>query len=144
MKQNLIVLCLLLPFFLGCQTGVFINDSPAAATDIRKAFIQVMGEPRSSSSNGQELISKFHDKRGRVDDSLAKSKSRFYTKLTILGDRRPFKIKIECFHEVKVSPQQYEIIGEDLELAQKTATTIEEALNQSLKGRNVIDDFRAY
>ena len=134
----------MLPLFLGCQTGVFINDSPAAATDIRKAFIQVLGEPRSANYDGKELVSKFHDKRGRVDDSLVKAKSRFYTKLSILGDRRPFKIKIECFHEVKVSPQQYEIIGEDLELAQKTATTIEEALNQSLKGRNVIDDFRAY
>ena len=135
---------LILLLFTGCQTGIFINDSPAAMTDIRKAYVSVMGEPRNTNFNGRELVSKWHDKRGRFEDSLAKAKSRYFTKLSILGDRRPYKIKIEVFHEVRVSPQQYEIVGEDLDQAQKTAQKIEEVLNQRLKGRNVIDDFRAF
>jgi hypothetical protein len=128
----------------GCQTGIFINDSPAAMTDIRKAFVVVMGEPQNTSFNGKELTSKFHDKRGRHDEALSKAKSRYFTRMSILGDRRPYKIKIEVFHEVRISPQQYEIVGEDLDLAQSTAKKIEETLNQSLKNRNVIDDFRAF
>ena len=144
MKSSLLAGLFGLLFLSGCQTGIFINDSPAAMTDIRKAFVVVMGEPRNTNFNGKELTSKLHDKRGRYDETLAKAKSRYFTKMSILGDRRPYKIKIEVFHEVRVSAQQYEIVGEDLDQAQKTAKKIEEVLNQSLKGRNVIDDFRAF
>lgn len=143
--KNFFFLIILSSFLLlGCQTGVFINDSPGAMTDIRKAFVAVMGEPQDTNYNGRELTSKFHDKRGRHDEALAKAKARYFTKMSILGDRRPYKIKIEVFHEVRYSPQQYEIVGEDLDLAEIMAKKIEETLNQSLKGRNVIDDFRAF
>lgn len=138
----LTLFCLFL--FSGCQTGVFINDSPGALTDIRKAFVSVLGEPQNTSRDGRELTSNFHDKRGRNDEALAKAKARYFTMMSILGDRRPYKVKIEVFHEVRVSPQQYEIVGEDLDLAEIMAKKIEETLNQSLKGRNVIDDFRAF
>ncbi|MFN8846323.1 MAG: hypothetical protein ACK5V3_03655 [Bdellovibrionales bacterium] len=131
-------------FVSGCQTGIFINESPAAMTDIRKAFVSVFGEPRAANYNGQVLRSQYHDKRNRVDSELATAKSRYFTQLSILGDRRPYKIKIEVFFEAQVAPQQYEIIGEDNEMAQKTADKIQEVLHQSLKGRNVIDDFRAF
>ena len=131
-------------FTTGCQTGIFINESPAAMTDIRKAFVGIFGEPRTANYNGQILISQFHDKRNRVDPELATAKSRYFTQLSILGDRRPYKIKIEVFYEARVAPQEYEIIGEDTDMAQKTADKIQEVLNQSLKGRNVIDDFRAF
>ncbi len=143
-RQFVLILSLIFLGLAGCQTGVFINESPAAMTDIRKAFITVMGEPRSGNYNGQEILSKYHDKRGRTDESLAKAKSRFFTRLSILGDRRPYKIKVEVFHEVLVEPQLYEVIGEDMDQAQKIADKIQEVLNQSLKGRNVIDDFRAF
>ncbi len=129
---------------VGCQTGVFIRESPAAMTDIRKAFVVIFGEPRSTSYNGQELISKFHDKRNRIEEGLDKAKTRYFTKLTILGDRRPFQIKVEVFQEVKISGQQYEVIDEDIDMARKTAQKLEDVLNQSLKNRNVIDDFRAF
>ena len=128
----------------ACQTGIFIDESPAAMTDIRKAFVGLFGEPRSANYNGQILVSQYHDKRSRVDQSLATGKTRYYTQLSILGDRRPYRIKIEVFVEAQVAPQEYEIIGEDMELAQKTADRLQEALHQSLKGRNVIDDFRAF
>lgn len=142
LKQILLTAFIIL--ITGCQTGVFIRESPAAMTDIRKAFVVLFGDPRSTSYNGQELISKFHDKRNRVEEGLEKAKTRYFTKLTILGDRRPFQIKVEVFQEVKVSGQQYEIIDEDMEMARKTAQKLEEVLNQSLKNRNVIDDFRAF
>lgn len=128
----------------GCQTGVFIKDSPAALTDIRKAVVVVLGEPRNTSQTGRELTSRFHDRRGRVDNSLEKAKVRYYTLVSILGDRRPYNIKVEVFQEAKVDPMTYQIIGEDQDLAKKTAAKIEEVLNESLKNRNVIDDFRAF
>lgn len=128
----------------ACQTGVFIRESPAAMTDIRKATVTVLGEPRSISYDGREITSKFHDKRGRVDDSLAKAKTRYYTLVTIRGERRPYNIQVEVFQEAKIDAKTYQIIGEDQELAKKTAAKIEQSLNESLKNRNVIDDFKAF
>jgi hypothetical protein len=137
---------ILISFFLtvGCQTGIFIKESPAALTDIRKAFVVVMGQPKSTSQNGRELVSEFHDKKGRVDSGLAKAKNRYFTKITILGERRPYDIKFEVYQEARMEGQEYEVIAEDTELAQKLASQIEKALNESLKNRNVIDDFRAF
>lgn len=134
----------LLATLAGCQTGVFIKDSPAAVADIRKATVVVLGEPRSISQNGRELISKFHDKRGRMDEGLAKANIRYYTMISILGDRRPYNVRVEVFKEAKVEKNRYQIIGEETVLAKKTAKKIEEVLNESLKNRNVIDDFRAF
>lgn len=141
------VKCLLLLAFLltaGCQTGIFIKESPAALTDIRKAVVMVLGQPKRTSENGRELTSEFHDKRGHVDPALAKAKTRYYTHVTILGDRRPYNIKVEVFQEARIAGQHYEVIAEENSLAQKLANQIESALNESLKNRNVIDDFRAF
>ncbi len=137
---------LLLPFLLtvGCQTGIFIKESPAALTEIRKAVVTVLGQPKSTSQNGRELVSEFHDKRGRIDAALSKAKNRYFTKVSILGERRPYDVKVEVFQEGKVEDQYYEVIAEDNELAQKLANQIETTLNESLKNRNVIDDFRAF
>ncbi len=129
---------------IGCQTGIFIKESPAALTDIRKAIVTVIGQPKKTSEDGRELISEFHNKRGQVDPSLAKAKNRFYTRVSILGERRPYDIKIEVFQEARIVDQQYEIITEEIGLAQKLAHQIETTLNESLKDRNVIDDFRAF
>lgn len=139
-------LLLLLPFLLtvGCQTGIFIKESPAALTDIRKAVVTVLGQPKSTSQNGRELVSEFHDKRGRIDSNLSKAKNRYFTKVSILGERRPYDVKVEVFQEGKVEDNYYEVISEDNDLAQKLANQIETSLNESLKNRNVIDDFRAF
>jgi hypothetical protein len=136
---------LFLPFLLivSCQTGIFIKDSTAALTDIRKAVVMVLGQPRKTSLNGRELTSEYQDKQGHPDPSLATAKTRSYTKVTILGERRPYDIKVEVFQEAKID-QQYEIIAENNALAQKLADEIEKTLNESLKNRNVIDDFHAF
>jgi hypothetical protein len=135
---------LLILITAGCQTGIFIKESPAALTEIRKAAVTVIGQPKVTSENGRELISEYHDKKGHFDPALAKGKSRCYTRILILGERRPYDIKVEVFQEVRVENDQYEVIAEDNELAQKLANQIETSLNQSLKNRNIIDDFRAF
>lgn len=128
----------------ACQTGIFIKESPAALTDIRKAVVRVLGQPKATSNNGRELVSEYHDKKGHIDSALSKAKTRYYTRVTILGDRRPYNIKVEVFQEVKIVDQQYEVIGEENGLAQKFANKIETSLNESLKNSNVIDDFRPF
>lgn len=137
---------LLLSFLItaSCQTGIFIKESPAALADIRKAVVGVLGQPKVTSQNGRELLSEYHDKKGKVDESLVKGKTRFYTRVTILGERRPYDIKVEVFQEARMADQMYEIIAEDVDLAQNLANQIEAKLNESLKNRNVIDDFRAF
>lgn len=137
---------LLFSFFIvtGCQTGIFIKETPAALTEIRRAVVTVLGQPKVTSENGRELISEYQDKKGHVDPALAKAKNRYYTVVTILGERRPYDIKVEVFQEVKTEDQQYEVIAEDVDLAQKLANQIETTLNESLKNRNVIDDFKAF
>ncbi len=128
----------------SCQTGIFIRETPAALTNIRKAVVMVLGEPRSVSENGRELVSQYHDRKGKMDPALAHGKSRYYTTVTILGDRRPYDIQVQVFEEARMMSNHYEIIAEDYRLARQRARDIEKALNESLKDRNVIDDFRAF
>lgn len=128
----------------GCQTGIFIKESPAALTEIRKAVVTVLGQPRTTSEDGRQLVSEYHDKKGHTDPGLANSKTRYQTRITILGERRPYNIKVEVFQEARVADKLYDVIAEDNILAQKLANQIEMALNESLKNRNVIDDFRAF
>ena len=129
----------------SCRTdGVFMHEIPGSASDARKAIVSVIGEPKSTSSNGQELVSRYHDKDGQFNEDTKNNKERRFTRITILGDRRPFDLQIEVVIEKKSIEAGYEFFALDEALAKEMATKIKKALNQSLDKRNIIDDFRAF
>lgn len=142
MHKWLLVICAF--FIFGCETtGVIIRETPLNVSDTRKVIASIIGQPRVVSENGRELHSKYYDRKGKVSDSVEKAKERLYTVVTILGDRRPYDIKVEVLTETKVQEGHYELSERDDKQAMKLAAVIKEALYQSQNSRNVIDDFRA-
>ncbi len=136
------VLIFLTAFSLtACQTnGIFIHEVALNASDARKAIVTIIGEPKSISSNGRVLTSRYHDKKGVFLNELKGNEERRYSRISILGDRRPYEVQVEVVIEKKfVEEPQY-----DNAQAQEMADKIRKALNQSLDRRNVIDDFRAF
>lgn len=130
-------------FVLGCQTqGVLLKETPLNLSESRRVISSIIGQPRVMSENGREMISRFYDRRGRYLDSLDKAKERLYTHVTVLGDRRPYDVKVEVFVEEKVADNVFEFSERDNKAAEKVSARIKEALYQSQNNRNVIDDFR--
>jgi hypothetical protein len=136
---------LFLVLSLGCATEetAIISDGEQSLAEIKKAIIAVIGEPRKVSENQREFTSQYFSKKEDPNFDPLKSKTRLFTTMAILGPRRPYDIEIRAFVEVKIKGS-YEQDGEDSETAQKLAKLIQEKLNQSREGRNLIDDFRAF
>lgn len=136
---------LFLIFLTGCETtGIFIKESPKTVTQIRQAVAQVMGTPRFISENGRELISVYYDKNQITHEPDQKVKDRYYTKVVILGERRPYDIQVDVIHERITPGLGFEIIDHNDSIATKIARKIKDRLDQSREDSNVIDDFRAF
>jgi hypothetical protein len=127
--------------FFGCQTtGYFITDSNLPVAETRKAATAVIGPPRLVSLNGRELVSVYHDNKFQSLAEDAKAKFRFYTKVTILGARRPYEINIQVFkEELDPDSRQFVTVGLDDGLSQKRAIEIKKAHNYSLEKNQSID-----
>lgn len=145
MKIFWVPLLLSLFVFVGCQTdGVFLRETPLNVSDTRRAIVSVIGQPRVTSENGRELISKYYDRKGNTDDRVKNDRIRLSTHVTILGDRRPYDIQIEVLVEVRNHEGVYEVVEKDDAKAEKIALEVQKALVQSRDNRNIIDDFRPY
>jgi hypothetical protein len=131
-------------FMAGCQVpGIILRENNIGLSEARKAVVSVIGAPRSVSSNGRELVSKYYDKTKMFIEEVEKVKHRYYTKVTILGDRRPYDIAVLVIYESRIDGI-YEVEHQDDGLATEVAKKIKLALNQSRDQRNVIDDFRSF
>lgn len=139
---------ILLFFYIltGCQTqGVVLRDTPLNISETRKAIASVIGQPRVTSENGREMVSKYYDRKGTKDEEQMKTvRERFSTHITILGDRRPYDIQIEVVVEIRDHDGKYQVVERDEARAQAISIEIQKALVQSRDNRNLIDDFRAY
>jgi hypothetical protein len=131
--------------FAGCQTsGVFLRETPLNVSDTRKAIVSVIGQPRLTSENGRELLSKYYDRKGNSEDQTKNSRERLTTHITILGDRRPYDVQIEVVVEIRDREGIYQVVERDDARAEKIAKEIQKALVQSRDNRNIIDDFKPY
>jgi hypothetical protein len=129
----------------SCQTvehGVLIPETPLNMSDSRKAVQVVIGKPRTISENGRELFSGYYDSWG-LDFDPGKSKERFHTHVLILGDRRPYDIRVIVPVEEKRG-SSYVRVGYDNDRAKKVSEKIKRALTESRDNRNIIDDFKPY
>lgn len=126
---------------MACQTdGIFIREVALNASDARKAIVTVIGEPKSISTNGRVLTSRYHDKKGVFLNELKGNEEHRYSRISILGDRRPYDVQVEVIIEKKNTEE----LKYDNAQAKEMANKIRKALNQGLDRRNVIDDFRAF
>lgn len=146
MKEAFCLFALSLGLFLtGCRTGgVILRETPLSVSETRRVVVSVIGEPRSVSQNGREILSKFYDRKEKAIPRMEMARERFYTHVTILGDRRPYDIQVEVLVEGRNADGAFEVISRDDDRATTIAEKLRQALNQSRDTRNVIDDFRSF
>ena len=131
--------------FSGCTStrGVVLKETPLGISETRRVITSVTGIPRMISENGRELYSQYFDRKGRVDEFLT-ARERLYSKVTILGERRPYSIEVLVIIQNKKADNKFLDVGHDLKRSEELAEKIRAALNESRDKRNIIDDFRPY
>ncbi len=145
MKRLAWLFALTIPVLMsGCRTGVILQETPLGVSETRVAIVTVIGEPRLVSPDGRELYSKFYDKKGNLIGRLEMATERYYTLVSILGDRRPYDLQVEVIIEDRGEDGKFMFFDKDEAKARPIAEKIKKALNQSLGNRNVIDDFRSF
>lgn len=102
---------------------------------------------RSSSANGRELLSQYFlpDKKGYT--SAIEEPVRLTAKIVILGERRPYTVKVYVLREerVKTGGQvKYKVRGQDLRIANAIKNDLQTRLAQRREDLNIIDDFRVF
>lgn len=126
---------LILIFFVGltsCQTGYVISDTPLSLKSTRKAFVVVLGQVRTVSINGREVYSYYHDRNFKTISDPTSVQQRYYTKLIILGPRRPYDVDVQVHEEVKSEETGgYEDLGIDEDLSEIRSEAVKKVLNQS-------------
>lgn len=152
----LIVTGLLVSFVTsGCsskrrgRSAVVVDEVMAPLSKIIQAVAYALpGGVRASSENRRTYTSKYVDLKGNRWDLLGKNRHRAFVEVTILSDRRPYIIEISAFVEERettdVLDQEFVEVGESRQLAEKVTKKLMFRLEDSRKGRNLIDDFRAF
>ncbi|WP_374076614.1 hypothetical protein [Bdellovibrio bacteriovorus] len=129
----------------SCRTGgVIIRETPLNVSETRRAVMSVIGEPRSISQNGREIVSQFYDKKNKNIEKMDMVRERYYTHVTVLGDRRPYDVQVEVLVEGRNEDGGFDLLDRDDDRAGIIAEKIRQSLNQSRDNRNVIDDFRSF
>lgn len=138
---SFLLLALLLNF--GCQTteGVTISETSLALKQTRISVTAAIGEARVISQNGREITSHYHDRKLKFLDVNLKIKERLYTKVVILGARRPYDITVAVHIEQRdPDSRNFQDIGLDDSLTVLQAKAIQQALNQSRDKLQTIDE----
>lgn len=131
-------------WIVACQHGgIVLSDTPLTLGETRRIIVGVIGEPRLVNRDGYELVSKFFDRKEKPIEKPLEVRERLSTFVTIIGDRRPYDLRIQVIIEGRTQ-DGYEPLGEDLKIAQKVADKIKVSLHESREKRNMIDDFKAF
>jgi hypothetical protein len=116
----------------------------ASVSNIIKAFDKVAIGLRGRSANGRELVSKYHSPGGDGYDYAATSSKRAFSRLRILGERRPYNLQIQYVIESRNSMGVYSAQSYDQEKAQKILKDLMEYLVTRPDREDFIDDFRPF
>lgn len=144
-KLSLLFVFLATVLLSSCRTGgVVLRETPLNLSETRRVVMSVIGEPRSVSQNGREMTSRYYDKKGSNIEKMDMAKERFYTHVTILGDRRPYDVQVQVLVEGRNEDGSFDLRDRDDDRAAPIAEKLRQALNQSRDSRNVIDDFRSF
>ena len=136
---NIFFICLIA--LTSCQTSSHvIEESSLSAKEHRRIIVTVFGDVRQISQNGRELFSHYHDRKFNFIDDPTKVSSRYFTKTSVLGARRPYKISVEVHRELK-DPETKQFVDQGLDdgLSQKRLTELRTVLNQSRENSQEFD-----
>lgn len=130
-------------YLLGCQTteGIVISESFLAIRQTRVVLNQTIGEARVFSQNGREMSTHYHDRKFKLLDVTPKTPERLYTKVLILGARRPYNIEVQVHVEQRdPDSKSFHEVGIDKNLSLAQAKVIQQALNQGRDKAQLIDE----
>jgi len=130
---------------MGCNTvkvGASLEEKNYSLADIRAAIIGISGESREVSQNGREYYSQYFSRKKEEKFNPLDSLERAYAHFLILGERRPYEIRVVVYIEKKTK-RGYENLGEDRVWSKKILEELKTRLS-SRDGRNIIDDFRSF
>lgn len=126
----------------GCATpGVYLEESNYSVKQHRIATTQALGLVREVSRNGRVMLSAFHDAKFKEIDITPKTQQRYFTRVTILGAMRPYRVQVEVILEKRdPDTKQFAMVDSIDELAQKRARAIKDMLNQSRDEATTFDE----
>lgn len=138
-----IFIILLVIITAGCQTteGVVLTETPLAIRQTRIAVTSALGEARVISQNGREILTHYHDRKFKFLDVNSKTQERLYTKVSILGARRPYNIEVQVRVEARdPENRKFHDIGLDEQLSLAQARSLQQVLNQSRDSGRSLDE----
>ena len=116
----------------------------ASVTSIIKAFDHAAVGLRGKSTNGRELVSRYHTPGGNGVTLDPKNPKRAYAKLRILGERRPYTLQIQYIIEKRDESENYSTQSYDQEKAKKILKSLLDYLVTRPDREDFIDDFRPF
>jgi hypothetical protein len=116
----------------------------ASVSGIIRAFDRAAVGIRGRSANGRELVSKYHSPTGDGYDYADTKAERAYSKLRILGERRPYTLQVQFIVEKRNSKGVYRLVDYDEEKAEKVLKSLIDYLVTRPEREDFIDDFRPF
>lgn len=146
MKKIAAQFALLLLTLTGCATSTTaIDELDMSLAELNKIAISALPiGKRIESRNGREFYSAYFTvRKGEYEEAVATA-IRNYAVISILGDRRPYKLEVSVIIERKNAGGEFEKVGHDAGLARVLARRIQNTLYKRRDNRNIIDDFRVF
>jgi hypothetical protein len=109
-----------------------------------KAFDRASNGLRGKSTNGRELVSRYQRPGSNSYDNASGETVRAYSRLLILGDRRPYTIQVQYVIEERGKGEGYQIKRYDDVVARQTLRKVLEFLVNRPDREDFIDDFKAF
>lgn len=138
----------LLLLLVSCSDldGTFVEKKGVnvSTQSLIKAFERATTGVRGKSANGREIVSRYQKPGSNSFDNAAGEKVRAYSRLLILGDRRPYTLQIQYVVEERTSSDGYEIIKYDDVAAKQTLKKVLDFLVNRPDQEDFIDDFKAF
>ncbi len=145
--MRLIFFFLFVSILSGCGTrgAVYIEDLSIAIHELQRVAIDSLPlGKRGQSANERELYSEYFVEKGGEYVAARGVPTRRYAHITILGDRRPYKIEVQVIVESRGSRGEYSHQKYDEGMARVITRRIQNALHKRREDRNIIDDFRVF
>lgn len=126
----------------SCITGVKVSSTHSLG-EIRAAIKMIAGDIKAVDPDRRRFETNYFVKNLSSSGSTMKANQRYFARFTIAGDKRPYEIVIQVFREVRIGGKWIQD-GQDLSLAQRISSDLENALKDLKQQRNVIDSFRPF
>ncbi len=136
-------------FLVSC-TSMTEGDSAqkkgvnASVTSVLKAFDHAAIGLRGKSTNGREVVSRYHTPGGNGITLDPKNPKRAFAKLRILGERRPYTLQIQYIIEKRDGSGNYTTQSYDQEKATQILKSLIDYLVTRPDREDFIDDFQPF